>query len=81
MNSKCPCDNCICVAICRLKSFRDIYFRCELVRDMFGNKDDLSGISDYKYLWVEDALKPTTWYVHCELNQTGGFTASVEPRK
>ncbi len=76
-----PCHNCICVPICRLRSFRDIYFKCELIRNLFGNKDYPDEIGDYKYLWLEEALKPTTWYVNCELTRTGGFTASVEPKK
>jgi len=55
-----PCYNCICVPICKNKSFHDMYLKCDLIRQFFGSR---SVPYKYKYTWIEDILKPTTWCV------------------
>lgn len=58
--SRCPCDNCITVAICRHKSFSDV-IECPLVKEF------IRGYS-MEMLWecrteIQKTLKPTRWMV------------------
>ena len=52
-----PCYNCICVPVCRHKSFHSLYHDCSLISHLFNE--------DYKdiYLDLQTVLKPTLWKV------------------
>jgi len=43
-----PCDNCICVAMCRLKRFGKLYEDCQLLRVYF--RDTIKDGRQYGYL-------------------------------
>lgn len=71
---KVPCISCVCMAICRIKDFADLYFNCKLVQDYFhkgmeeGDPGALglgatSGKCIPNYQDVCKVLKPTEWYV------------------
>jgi len=59
---KCPCEECICVPICRNKSFQGIIDDCSLLLDY---RNDYTVINDeYYYISImemERILKPSRW--------------------
>ena len=66
---KVPCINCVCIAICKIKDFADLYFNCKLVQDYFhkgmekGDLGSLGGKCLPNYQDVCKLLQPTEWYV------------------
>ena len=62
---KCPCDNCICVPICRHKWFDDLTQECSLIHDCLSDEDVDTRKSNT--LLCEESLDPTRWYVGSEL--------------
>ena len=57
--SKCVCDGCICIAICRHKTFKLLIHDCAFISKKY--------ITPEQWLDVQDALDPTTW----RLNEKG----------
>ena len=58
---KCPCFNCICVPVCRHKTFSNLYHSCSLLEDYYyGNKSPYPRVHR---LEMSNALKPTRWSV------------------
>ena len=62
---KCPCYNCICVPICRHKTFGNLYLNCSLLSKYISSSDrdvaDDKSSWARKYIW--DILKPDKWIV------------------
>lgn len=55
-----PCINCICVAICRLKTFSNLYSDCVLIKEhLYGNK-----VITFRFKGVYEALSPSLWDVN-----------------
>ena len=63
MNKTPPCHNCICVAICRHKTYRDLYMNCQLLKDHI--TWNLREGPDKPFLFglLHDILKPTLWNI------------------
>ena len=62
--SKCPCYQCPCIAICRLKWFIDMKNSCSLVRQyLFRGKWGLDKEEDFDYRvsTLRKILKPVIW--------------------
>ena len=57
MTSMCPCHNCICVPVCRHKTFSSLYFDCALMQRYF------SQVNAHAYIHLQDILRPTKWKV------------------
>ena len=58
---KCPCINCICVPVCRHKTFDNLYDDCILLED-YSYDNDLLTPPIYR-IEINSILKPTTWSV------------------
>ena len=61
MNIKCPCINCICVPMCRHKTFDNLYDSCILVEQYYYDSNLPS--PPIHRLCISKALKPTRWKV------------------
>jgi hypothetical protein len=57
----CPCDNCICIAICRHKTWDRMRFECKLMENYIIRFMSVHH-GAYKKAIV-DILKPTQWTV------------------
>ena len=57
----CPCINCICVPICRHKTFDRLYHSCSLLEGYYyGNNLPYPPVHRFD---ISEALKPTRWSV------------------
>lgn len=61
----CPCVNCICVAVCRHKTYLEL-FSCALLTGWYAEHESYP---IYRYI-VKNLLKPTRWNV----NSKGSFS-------
>jgi len=61
---KCPCVDCVCVAICRLKRYTILIRDCKLVVDYI-NSHAWDGAIHLPYFraLICDAIDPTSWKV------------------
>jgi hypothetical protein len=68
---KCPCENCICVPICRHKLYAFLFRDCILLKDHISKYHVESERNPYKIEQLEKTLNPTLWtYEYCiDLNQ------------
>jgi hypothetical protein len=62
---KVPCKDCICIAICRQKHFRDLLCHCHIISGfLFTDVDDEDG-NDISYVEaifdIEEILSPSEW--------------------
>lgn len=65
-NTVVPCYNCVCVAVCRHKTYTNLYSECDLLQDYlrWSLSDERSQYNQYSvFTWVADILKPTQWSV------------------
>ena len=61
---KCPCENCICIPVCRHKHYCILYRHCILLKKYEPNYD-LVGIRNSDYLFeLYNILKPTKWSIY-----------------
>ena len=53
----CPCENCICLPVCKHKKYYNLFTDCSLIKKYipFGNRD-----REYLYQ-LEEIMKPTRW--------------------
>lgn len=59
--NECPCENCVCQAICKPKNFIDLVLGCKLIDDFTSNKDPESEESRHRVVEVYKSLKPSGW--------------------
>jgi len=60
----CPCDNCVCIVMCKFKVYSDMYWTCRLIRNyiseyLLASADDGSDPSPFSIIY--DIVKPTKW--------------------
>ena len=63
-NTVVPCYNCVCVAVCRHKTYDDLYSQCQILNDYLNWALRGGGFPDSEYsvfTWLVDILKPTQW--------------------
>ena len=60
-NTKCPCKNCICVPICRHKSYLQMMSQCSIAKDYIPDYSVVHGKNAHKVIAIEQAIGPTTW--------------------
>ena len=60
-----PCVDCICIPICRHKTYHNLYWQCAILKDYLQNDPSIH----VSFKAVYKAIKPSTWHVHreCEL--------------
>ena len=70
MNDKCPCENCVTLAVCRLKEYQHLVGDCRLLRDQLykGPIDSRYRTIDFfsNVTGVRDALQPMHWQIFPE---------------
>ena len=62
----CPCDNCVCIPMCKFKIYTELYWGCRLIRDyiseyLLASADDGSDPSPFTIIY--NTIKPTEWIV------------------
>ena len=57
---KCPCINCVCVAVCKQKVFIDLILDCQLV-DEFTEDDGNKARERRQVKIVYEKLQPSRW--------------------
>ena len=61
MEQKCPCENCICVAICHFKEYGELIDNCSLVSKYLIEPRDMSHRPIDRLKKVKKIIKPTLW--------------------
>lgn len=72
---KCPCKNCPCIAICRLKQFLKLFQDCELIHTYEPKYMDPHNRNKKHMNNIEINLNPSTWKIHT----TGGGIPLIGP--
>jgi len=57
---KCPCEECICIAICKQKLFIDLILKCQLV-DEYTADDENRARARARVRIVHQTLKTNRW--------------------
>ena len=76
-DKKCPCIDCICIAICRHKSYPSLILGCETIyRMIFGITISITSKESCTKIVrdIRDNIKPTIW----DINDTGTI---IEPNR
>jgi len=60
--TKCPCKECILLAICRNKSFIILFDDCSLLREFLPDPYAIGKAREEKVPLIESTLHPTLWY-------------------
>ena len=58
MNNKCPCAECICMAICCGKDFSDLMVDCQLISNYY-YLTEASDTFDFRYNTIVEVLNPS----------------------
>ena len=61
MIDKCPCENCVCLAVCRLKVFPQLFLYCELIFRYEPNYNMKYKRDEEKIDAIYHILNPTLW--------------------
>ncbi len=57
---KCPCENCVCIAICKQKVFIDLILDCQLV-DEFTADDENRARARARVRLLHEKLQSSRW--------------------
>jgi len=86
MYNTCPCrSNCVCLPVCRHKSWDDLVHNCSLILAYIDKHSCFDGVYHYR-LVIERILKPTAWKLHENghfltwKNSSGTFTTNFNGR-
>jgi hypothetical protein len=60
---KCPCEDCLCVPICRHKNYTSLFYDCSLIDDYTREKPFKAKMSSPRVKILEDILKPSKWSI------------------
>lgn len=55
---KCPCENCICLPVCRHKKYYSLFIDCSLIKKYIPNHNSVLKKNKDK---LEEIMKPTYW--------------------
>lgn len=58
---KCPCENCICMPICKNKNFNKLFEDCYLLEEFIPNYDNMRLREIDKMDELVKTLNPTGW--------------------
>lgn len=70
MEEKCPCENCVCQAMCKQKVFVDLILDCDLV-DVFTEDDENRARARARVRIVHQTLQPSRWEPFPEIEYKG----------
>ena len=57
---KCPCEECICLGICRHKEYYMLFIDCSSIKTYMDTADSV--MEDHtRFSLMRSILKPTTW--------------------
>ena len=71
-NTTCPCEECICLVICKHKQFHKLFRECSTLYNYEPQSDLVKLRNKHRLFLVQRILKPTIWefgYVPNDLNQ------------
>lgn len=57
---KCPCEECICLAICRHKEYYMLFVDCSLITIYMDTVESITE-DTARFSSIRSTLKPTTW--------------------
>ncbi len=61
---KCPCEECICLAVCRNKFYLNLVEDCELISSYLRRPCTASRERNYPLIILHKLFKPKTWYLN-----------------
>ena len=61
---KCPCEDCLCVPICKHKDYSDLFYKCSLIDDYTREKPFKAKMSSSRLKIVVDILQPSKWNIY-----------------
>lgn len=65
---KCPCEQCVCLAICRHKTFPELFIDCDMIRKYEPHYKD--GILKRSHMLdIERILQPTIWKLYRSISR------------
>ena len=58
---KCPCENCVCLPVCRHKEYSNLFIDCSLIREYIPDHN-LVFMRSWDHIYhLEEIMKPTRW--------------------
>lgn len=61
INNKCPCEECISLAICRHKEYKNLFHNCSIINDHIRAHRDPEYRNAERIYELERILNPTNW--------------------
>jgi len=58
---KCPCKECISLAICRHKDYLELFIECYIIRQYIPHHDNYVSRNSYRVKRLFKVLNPTLW--------------------
>lgn len=59
---KCPCENCICAAVCRYKQYVVLFQDCIMIKQFIPFYNFVGQRDHKKVILLENILQPYEWY-------------------
>ena len=59
----CPCENCICISVCKHKHYVQLFINCILLKKYLPNYQDARKRSQNRLSNLYNIIQPTTWSV------------------
>jgi len=60
---KCPCENCICISVCRHKEYIELFQDCKIINDFELFYDEVEKRASEKIQLLENILQPSEWFI------------------
>lgn len=68
---QCPCENCICIAICKTKEYIQLINQCSLITKYLIDPCNISVRPINRLQKVKELINPTFWDYEIETEQGG----------
>ena len=62
--TKCPCENCPVIPICRHKNYNRLHRECSILMKYQPHYHDVFNRKQNRVARLHNTLKPTMWYTH-----------------
>ncbi len=73
---KCPCENCICVAICKMKGYAELVDQCSLITKYLIDPRDINIRPTERLQKLKETINPTFWDYKIDIHKYNGKTYS-----
>lgn len=60
---ECPCENCICMSVCKHKRYMALFQNCTILEKFEPNSNVIQHRDQEKIMLLEKVLQPTTWFI------------------